>query len=223
MKLTVLFLAFVLNTVISFSQELVRKSEKTKNMLVTKKYQVLKSDKKVKCGEYFLLFGNKNIIQSGFYNQDKKDSIWSYFSIHGDSLYQYDYDQNKLINYNWRNQEKMMNIKIDGEWKSGAVDSPPLSLDYEIKSFVASSLSYPFQAIEYGLSGRVIISVVIDKSGTPTRFSVHTSSNDLFDKEAMRVAKEIKEWYPAIYQGEAVDCEYFIPFTFSPPVMLKIN
>jgi protein TonB len=80
--------------------------------------------------------------------------------------------------------------------------------------FLNKNLNYPAEEREQGISGRVIMSFVIEKDGHLTDIKVVRSAGDDFDKEALRVLKLAKAWKPGMQNGQPVRVSYMIPISF---------
>lgn len=67
--------------------------------------------------------------------------------------------------------------------------------------FLNKNLRYPDSAYVYEIQGTVIIDFIISKEGRPHNFHVSQSVNPYLDAEALRVARAMPDWIPAIYAG----------------------
>lgn len=85
------------------------------------------------------------------------------------------------------------------------------SMDYEkIKSLV----NYPILAKQMNLSGSVHIAALIDKSGKLVKSYIFSSTNSLFDEEALQAVRNYNDFSPAVNNDRAVDCWIIIPIKF---------
>ena len=91
-----LLLNMVCIITISFTQEIKTVKHKLSSNL-SEMYEVLKTDKKIKNGSYVVLDDNKKILVRGNYKNNKKDSIWAYYSANGTVVQRYDYGEMKLL------------------------------------------------------------------------------------------------------------------------------
>jgi protein TonB len=80
--------------------------------------------------------------------------------------------------------------------------------------FLQKNLRFPAVAQENGVSGRVILSFVIEKDGSLSNIVVDRKAGYGFDEEATRVLKLAKAWKPGIQNGQAVRVKYTIPINF---------
>ena len=83
-----------------------------------------------------------------------------------------------------------------------------------LSEYIEEHLSYPEEAEEMGLQGRVVITFVVDKDGSLTEPKVVKSVHPLLDTVAIRVVESMPKWNPGKQNGEAVRIQYTIPITF---------
>lgn len=77
-----------------FSQETIKIKEKVSKW-EKYEYSVLKSDKKIKHGEW-KKFNGKDLKESGFYKDNKKDSIWIKYNYQGEIISKTSYKNDKM-------------------------------------------------------------------------------------------------------------------------------
>ncbi|MDB5148160.1 MAG: energy transducer TonB [Mucilaginibacter sp.] len=80
--------------------------------------------------------------------------------------------------------------------------------------FLQKNLRFPGVAQEQGVSGRVILSFIIEKNGTLSNIQVERPAGYGFDEEALRVLKLAKAWKPGVQNGQNVRVKYNIPINF---------
>ena len=80
--------------------------------------------------------------------------------------------------------------------------------------FLNKNLRFPPPAQEEGVSGRVILSFVVEKDGSLSSIIVERPAGHGFDEEALRVLKLAKAWKPGIQNGLPVRVKYVIPINF---------
>jgi protein TonB len=80
--------------------------------------------------------------------------------------------------------------------------------------FLNKNLRFPPVAQEDGVSGRVILSFIIEKNGTLSNITVDRPAGHGFDEEALRVLKLAKAWKPGMQNGQPVRVKYSIPINF---------
>lgn len=80
--------------------------------------------------------------------------------------------------------------------------------------FLSKNLHFPAAAQEEGLSGKVIMSFIIEKDGRLSNITVDHGAGHGFDEEALRVLKLAKAWKPGMQNGQPVRVKYSIPINF---------
>nr|WP_294943349.1 energy transducer TonB [uncultured Mucilaginibacter sp.] len=83
--------------------------------------------------------------------------------------------------------------------------------------FLGKNMRFPAQAQDANVSGRVIMSFVIEKNGEISNISVIREAGFGFDQEATRVLKLAKAWKPGMQNGQPVRVRYTIPINFQLP------
>ncbi len=80
--------------------------------------------------------------------------------------------------------------------------------------FLNKNLRFPYEAQQAGVSGRVILSFIIEKDGSLSNIIVERAAGNGFDEEALRVLKLAKAWKPGMQNGLPVRVKYDIPINF---------
>jgi len=80
--------------------------------------------------------------------------------------------------------------------------------------FLQKNLRFPVMAQEQGVSGRVIMSFVIEKDGHLSNIAVERGVGFGLDEEALRVLKLARPWKPGMQNGQPVRVKYVIPIKF---------
>lgn len=87
----------------------------------------------------------------------------------------------------------------------------------EMYRWIAENLNYPVEAIENGVSGRVVVDFKINKDGTISNARVVRSRHPALDREAIRLVNSMPRWTPGRNNGEPVNVTYILPITFRLP------
>jgi TonB family protein len=193
------FILLALSCLNCFSQELIKKTNLRKDGL-KETFFVLKSDKSVRQGEYYLLY-HGNPIQEGFYCNGKKSGIWKYSG--GDSGFSYDHDSCTIV------------TDTIGKKRPALYSEGDIYFYYLLYSVV----EYPLEAKETNVQGKIIIVFTVDIDGTPRDFEIKQGCGNLvLNNEAMRAMKETVlafPWYPAINEkGEKIKSIVERPVSF---------
>lgn len=84
----------------------------------------------------------------------------------------------------------------------------------EMMKWISSNLSYPVDAQERGVTGRVVIRFVVTKTGSVEDIQVLRGIDPSCDREATRVVKAMPKWNPGRQNGEAVAVYFNLPILF---------
>ena len=77
--------------------------------------------------------------------------------------------------------------------------------------FVAKNVKYPKEAMEKEISGRVLVSFVVEKDGSINETEVVKGIGGGCDEEAVRVVKAMPKWKPGKEKGKAVRVSFMLP------------
>lgn len=80
--------------------------------------------------------------------------------------------------------------------------------------YLASNLKYPQLARDNKITGRVILSFIVEKNGTLSDIKVLRGIGAGTDEEAVRVVKSSPNWKPGIVNGRPVRVAYTMPIFF---------
>ena len=84
----------------------------------------------------------------------------------------------------------------------------------DLKEFIQGELNYPLSAKKDTVEGTVVISLIIDTLGLTINHSIVKGIRNDLNKEALRIAKQIKFDTPAIQKGKPIAVEYLVPVVF---------
>lgn len=73
---------------------------------------------------------------------------------------------------------------------------------------------YPEEARRAGIQGKVIVRVLLEKSGKLRKYFIESSDNDLLNQAALDAIKNYGQLEPAIVRGKPIICWLSIPITF---------
>ncbi len=83
------------------------------------------------------------------------------------------------------------------------------------RNWVMSKLVYPQIAAENGISGRVILTFIIEKDGTLTNIQTLLTPDKSLSDEAARVLKMSPKWSPALQRNQPVRLKFTLPVEFA--------
>ena len=81
--------------------------------------------------------------------------------------------------------------------------------------YISKSYNYPAAAKEQGVSGRVILSFVVEKDGSLTDIKVLRDLGMGTGEEAKRVLLKGKKWNPGVQNGRPVRVSYTLPISLN--------
>ncbi len=211
---TLVFLLLILPNYV-FGQEIKKVIDPKTNEI----FFVLKSDKKVKHGEYNKFRFNRKLLVKGYYKQGAKDSIWECYNFKGELSLKYDYTKNLLLFYQPNEsaperQYQIINLPNNSEIK---LSQPPIYLEGDdgIYATLGREIRYPAIASRSGISGVVNVSFIVDKNGKASNFLVKNPVGFGLDEEALRAFRLLPQnWLPGKVNAQPVDVEVTYPVTF---------
>lgn len=86
--------------------------------------------------------------------------------------------------------------------------------DEALLTYLAENTKYPEIAKENGITGKVYIKFVIDKTGRVTKVSVARGVDPYLDAEAKRVVTTLPSWKPGKQRGKPVPVTFVVPINF---------
>lgn len=86
--------------------------------------------------------------------------------------------------------------------------------DQALIRHISDELSYPIECRKQGIMGVVFVTYCVNETGKVDSVSVLLSSNELFNAEAIRVIRTLKEFKPGKQDGKPVPVKFTIPIRF---------
>ncbi|HEY3390241.1 MAG TPA: energy transducer TonB, partial [Prolixibacteraceae bacterium] len=87
--------------------------------------------------------------------------------------------------------------------------------DQACKDFIVRTLKYPAEAIKKSITGKVIVTFIVNKNGKVENAKVVQAVDPALDKEAIRVISMLPDWKPGKQRGVNVDVVYTMPIEFA--------
>lgn len=85
----------------------------------------------------------------------------------------------------------------------------------QFRKWLAANVHYPELALENGIKGTVVASVVIEHDGSIGEVKIKKGVDPLLDKETIRVFKSMPKWNPGIQDGSPVRVTMDMPLIFN--------
>ncbi|MGB4773814.1 MAG: energy transducer TonB [Daejeonella sp.] len=89
--------------------------------------------------------------------------------------------------------------------------------------FLSKNYRYPNMAREQGVSGKVIMSFVVEKDGSLTNIKVLRDLGLGTGEEAVRLLKSSPKWKPGTIKGRPVSVAYTLPITLHVEAENSLN
>ena len=83
-----------------------------------------------------------------------------------------------------------------------------------MRKFIAHNVNYPEIAVENGISGKVIVSFVVNKKGKATNIKILRGVDPIIDREAKLVITKLPNFKPGMQRGKPVNVSYVVPVSF---------
>ncbi|ASB50073.1 M56 family metallopeptidase [Alkalitalea saponilacus] len=83
-----------------------------------------------------------------------------------------------------------------------------------LQNYLRDNVSYPIQAAEEGIQGRVYVQFVITKEGEIDNVKILRGVHPLLDNEAHRVVRKMPSWQPGKQRNITVAVSYTVPINF---------
>jgi protein TonB len=83
-----------------------------------------------------------------------------------------------------------------------------------LDNYLQKNMKYPPVARENNITGRVIVSFVVEKNGDLSDVKVLRGIGGGCDEEAVRVLKASPAWKPSTQNGRSVRCTFTMPIFF---------
>ena len=84
----------------------------------------------------------------------------------------------------------------------------------EVRKWLARNIVYPEAAKSQGMEAKVVVQFVVEVDGRLSNFKVLKSGGSLFDREVMRVMRQMPAWIPGENGGKPVRSKMVVPVEF---------
>lgn len=104
----------------------------------------------------------------------------------------------------------------EGEGLGSAVDRIPIFIGGDPKEYVERNLRYPVAAMKKKISGVVVVSFIVTKTGHVSDVRVVRSVNPIVDAEAVKTIEKMPMWKPALRHGRPINFIFTMRVNFVP-------
>jgi len=241
MRQTLIILICTIQTISAFGQATKEVTKKYKNPWYTEKYSVLKSDKKVKHGNFQKLGYEDCLVIDGYFDKGKKDSLWTnyywrskqiekqglykndkrigewkFYSSDGTLIQTYDYTNQKIV-YSIR-PTKEVTILQDGKETEEILLSNPqfIGSTIELYDYIKPTQMEMAKSGEYDLkTGMVIITFYVTEDGKAIDHKIESGISVKIDQKCLEIVKDIPDlWVPGKDENGIVVAKYTLPINF---------
>jgi len=87
----------------------------------------------------------------------------------------------------------------------------------KMAEYIYKQIQYPEAALIHRISGRVTVTVIIEKDGSLNQIEVVRGVDADLDKEAVRIIKGMPKWVPGRQNGKEISMKYAIAINFRLP------
>jgi len=205
-------LLFTLGLQTSYPQKLKTVTKKTSQTI--EEFEVLKSDKKIRHGNYSKKTKFGQLIAKGQFKDNLESGIWEFYDYRTNDLEQkFDYDKGKFTYLNMENTT-LNHFNYNGQWIMEKLDTVPAligGLSNLRLELVEKAYSYT-KAPNFPKAGIALFSFIVTKNGETKDFKIAQTSGNSFESKLLAVIeKSGGKWTPGKFKGEPVDTEFFIP------------
>lgn len=147
----------------------------------------------------------RSIGESPRYATSVENNTFYFFAYNPESdNYDAYYHENTISEFN-NNDFEHSNTYTEAQFPSGQTG---------LNNFISSNLIYPQQAIELGITGRVIVAFNVSSDGTLSNIRIKNGVDALIDNEALRIVRKMPRWTPAKSNNNPISTEEILPINF---------
>jgi len=168
---------------------------------------------KVKDGNGVYLWSDSVSTEQGKYVNGFKDSVWTEGDIKTGLVYEILFNNGEFISGKVRDSKT-------GKIKRNFVEQKDPMYPGGVMRFrkvLAKRYIIPKEAFKNHVSGRIILSFVIEKDGTLSDVEILRGLGFGTGEEAERALKSLKKWSPGELYGRPVRVSYTVPITITTP------
>ncbi len=82
--------------------------------------------------------------------------------------------------------------------------------------YILDNIEYPAVVREYGISGRVNASILIDAQGRVANVHIVNGLCEPLAQECRRILEQMPAWRPGLVNGQPAEVKVLVPFAFAP-------
>ena len=186
----------------------------------------------IKTGSY-KRYKNKVLIESGYYKNNQRDSLWMYFNLSGQLLATghyylnekkgtwdyFDVSGTRIQCYDHSTHQLVYRTPVKNETSSDNITNLTMpvfigGMDF-LNALIQNNVRYPKDAYKAGVSGKCFVKFVVDTTGNTTEAMVDAKSDVRFAKAAVDVVLSLgRSWIPGSIDEKRVPVYYILPVSF---------
>lgn len=225
----------------AFGQVTKEVTKKYKSPWYTEKYNVLKSDKKVKHGNFKKSGYEDCLVIDGYYDHGKMDSLWtnyywrskqiekqghyqdgkrigewSFFSPDGTLIQTYDYTFQKVVFAITPTKETTI-LENEKEIEKLLLSNPQfIGSTIELYDYISPAQMKMTKGREYDLqTGKVLITFFVTKEGKAINHTIESGISEKINQKCLEIVKTIPDsWIPGRDENGIVIAKYTLPVSF---------
>jgi TonB family protein len=152
-------------------------------------------------------------FKSENYKNNEPTGLWSYTSTHKET---------KILDYNFNILYDTSKCPVLLKEYGGFEDienihylAPTLAAPYkDIFDYIIHAIYYPLRASRENIMGKVFLKLEINEKGEIQYVAIQKGANQIIDKEAMRVIRELKFISPPLLDGIPISICTIFPIVF---------
>ncbi len=169
-------------------------------------YQAMATDTAIKDGKFEFSFKSK-MLERGYYDNNKRQGLWSFYNMEGALEFSYDYNSGKVSNYERRPDDMY--------------ESPCFFLGspFMLYRFIAARLLQPSVEVDFDVEKELLVRLVINTNGEIANIEMAQGLNKAYDDMALNAARQIPnswKWIPANINSIPIESEYIIKIIVTP-------
>jgi len=235
----------ILFTSAASAQNLKKKTVNNDETGIVEKFTVLRENEEIKQGKYELYRIHDPLILlcTGFYKNNLKDSLWTYYARNGSAIasgsykdglkigiwygigtdknveVKYDYTNKKLIFYSPKHLDTIKEYYVikgtDTVYTKLSQEPIFLGGSALVNQSLYSTIKFPVSAFLHHIQGRVVVAFTINDKGIMSNYRVKYGLGYGCDEEALKNVKNIQgDWLPGMLDGKPITCEYMLSIAF---------
>ncbi|MES2559294.1 MAG: TonB family protein [Bacteroidota bacterium] len=166
-------------------------------------------EKNLRAGKWVYYFEDSKLDAEGSFIDDKKTGLWTYYHTNGQKSSDEESAEDEL--------QKIQAWLPDGTaTKDTCTEQRPMVVGGEeaLMHFLSKNINYPPDAQENNITGKVIISFIVDSNGNHSGYEVLRSPWQSLERETLRIVKLMPQFTPYCSHNRKLSLRYTLPVVF---------